>query len=393
MLRTLLPLALSAVSLAAQEEGKEAGTKKLTPLYDAQGNVAGAGGGGGAGGKFGGRGAGLARLNRVAPELGKAIENGTSWLIKRQSKDGRFDPAAFLSLEKGKILSGDPGEGVMPMASTAVCMLVLSAQGTTLQRGAHVAALREATHWLRLRQDAAGRYAKGNSDFTLALYAMTEVYGLTPAAALRPELEKALEALRAAQLDDGGFGEAPDAKESALVPSFFALMSLRTAGDFRLLGDADRAALTKLKTWWQREVTKLPLPDQPLFRSEHPEALRDALWLSAMFFCGNSPRKNPAMGEAAKRLVEGKVLKRPRRIDSMLQSWATMALYQVGGTPWRTWSKQALGAILESQGKRGNAKGSWKPVGPGGKLGGRLWCTALNSLALQCYYRYTRLVR
>ena len=45
-------------------------------------------------------------------------------------------------------------------------------------------------------------------------------------------------------------------------------------------------------------------------------------------------------------------------------------------------------AVLESQRKDGDAKGSWDPVGPWGYSGGRVYSTALMTMCLEIVYRY-----
>jgi hypothetical protein len=66
-----------------------------------------------------------------------------------------------------------------------------------------------------------------------------------------------------------------------------------------------------------------------------------------------------------------------------------MAMFQVGGDSWRNW-KEALGkAALSSQLDTGE-EGSWAPVGPWGKYGGRAYATALMTMSLEAPYRYPK---
>ena len=70
-----------------------------------------------------------------------------------------------------------------------------------------------------------------------------------------------------------------------------------------------------------------------------------------------------------------------------------MAMYQAGGRNWRTWSQDLSKALLTGQSKDGTAKGSWDPIGVWGEDGGRVANTALATLSLQSFCRYTRLIR
>ena len=49
-------------------------------------------------------------------------------------------------------------------------------------------------------------------------------------------------------------------------------------------------------------------------------------------------------------------------------------------------------AILPNQRKDGDFKGSWDPDGAWGFSGGRVYSTAMMTLSLQVYYRYSRVL-
>jgi hypothetical protein len=59
---------------------------------------------------------------------------------------------------------------------------------------------------------------------------------------------------------------------------------------------------------------------------------------------------------------------------------------------WMRWNRDLPG-FATTQRQDGNFAGSWDGVGPRGETGGRVLSTALHVLALQSYYRYTRIVR
>ena len=63
------------------------------------------------------------------------------------------------------------------------------------------------------------------------------------------------------------------------------------------------------------------------------------------------------------------------------------------GRHWNAWSNALGKALLMHQRRDGNFAGSWDPVGVWGEYGGRVFTTALHTLSLQTYYRYTRLIR
>jgi hypothetical protein len=75
-------------------------------------------------------------------------------------------------------------------------------------------------------------------------------------------------------------------------------------------------------------------------------------------------------------------------IDMYYWYYGTLALFQVGKEPWKQWISAIETAILENQRKDGDEKGSWDPVGPWGREGGRVYSTALMTMCLEVYYRY-----
>ena len=64
-----------------------------------------------------------------------------------------------------------------------------------------------------------------------------------------------------------------------------------------------------------------------------------------------------------------------------------------GGAPWRRWSKPMSKALVAGQEQEGAERGSWDPVDVWGEPGGRVASTALATLSLQSYYRFSALVR
>ena len=71
---------------------------------------------------------------------------------------------------------------------------------------------------------------------------------------------------------------------------------------------------------------------------------------------------------------------------------ATLALFHVGGSPWKKWNQQLQQQLLPLQIQQGESIGSWDPD-PNwiGAAGGRVAQTALGVLTFETYFRYTPL--
>ncbi len=80
-------------------------------------------------------------------------------------------------------------------------------------------------------------------------------------------------------------------------------------------------------------------------------------------------------------------------IDMAYWYYGTMALFQWGKTHWDKWRRPLLRAVLNNQRKDGDPcryKGSWDPIGPWGRHGGRVYSTAMMVMCLSAYRRYAR---
>jgi hypothetical protein len=69
--------------------------------------------------------------------------------------------------------------------------------------------------------------------------------------------------------------------------------------------------------------------------------------------------------------------------DILYWSLGSQALYQVGGEPWSRWTKTVVPRLIAGQSAVGVHRGSWDPVGPDSKSGGRVYATVLAVRALQ----------
>src|SRR5262245_45798942 len=79
-------------------------------------------------------------------------------------------------------------------------------------------------------------------------------------------------------------------------------------------------------------------------------------------------------------------------IDMYYWYYATLAIFQVGGTHWRKWNEAMVEAIVKHQHPKGTGSrtGSWDPLCVWGDDGGRVYSTAVLVMCLEIYYRYDR---
>ncbi|MFN8706548.1 MAG: hypothetical protein ACK526_17310 [Planctomyces sp.] len=86
----------------------------------------------------------------------------------------------------------------------------------------------------------------------------------------------------------------------------------------------------------------------------------------------------------------------PRESETNYYYWyyGTLAMYQYGGPEWERWNGVVRDTLISQQRTdRSELDGSWDPVDPWGRYGGRLYSTALATLTLEVYYRLLPLYR
>ena len=146
------------------------------------------------------------------------------WLAAQQAEDGgwRRDP-----VDDGAALpAGEWGEG--DVATTALVVLAFLEAGYT-NRGDHPFArtVGAGIRWLRLRQDAEGRFADRARpgwayEHALAALAMVEAYGMTGSVIWRGPAQRGLDAAAAARGPGGGWRYAEDESEDDAPTTLWA---------------------------------------------------------------------------------------------------------------------------------------------------------------------------
>ncbi len=76
--------------------------------------------------------------------------------------------------------------------------------------------------------------------------------------------------------------------------------------------------------------------------------------------------------------------------DNMYYNYyATQVMRHYGGQFWETWNDKLRDRLVNSQDKKGHAKGSWYfPKGAWTDKGGRLYSTSMATMMLEVYYRH-----
>jgi hypothetical protein len=119
--------------------------------------------------------------------------------------------------------------------------------------------------------------------------------------------------------------------------------------------------------------------------------------MTVRIFCGDEPRGTGLTRGQARVLLDKAPEWNPEagRVDFFYWYFGTIAMFQMGGPEWQSWWQKMKEAALVGQTK-GNPnetcqRGSWDPIDPWSREGGRIYSTAMMVLCLEGPYRFGRL--
>lgn len=208
------------------------------------------------------------------------------------------------------------------------------------------------------RQDGSFGSARDVIEQAVASLALCEAYGMTASKPLMEPARNGFRALQEAQLKDGSWGD--------LYQTLWSSYVLVSGKLSELPFDGDRLKRT-----------------QDYFRSQLDAGPNLPAMVGSLMV--DKDRSHPAMAETARWVA----VTPPQWSQQDFGYWymGSMALYQYDGSEgplWKSWNDRFKQTLLPTQQK----EGYW----PGGDPNQTLVRTALGSLALQIYYRFSNVV-
>ncbi len=134
-------------------------------------------------------------------------------------------------------------------------------------------------------------------------------------------------------------------------------------------------------------------PANDHYPREKGEAMT-SVGLLCRFFLGQDPDEVDIMKKHADLLKRTPPEWDPEGFGCDMYYWyyGTYAMFQMGNPYWKAWNSSMKKAVVDSQRRDGDQKGSWDPKGPWGYSGGRVYSTALMTLCLEVYFRYAKVL-
>jgi Ca-activated chloride channel family protein len=313
--------------------------------------------GGGAGGSFGGRGGRRSLRAAGGGATEGAVDLGHEWQKRNQAPDGSWE--------------SDP-------EATGAALLALLGGGETHKTGRYRTTVKTALRWLKQTQTAAGAFPgrDGRVDVrghAVAALAMCETVGLTGSPLFKTTAQKAVDHLASVRERFSGWGSdgSPDVETT-----FWAVAALRAATKAGLQVDefSVKGALGFLDAMTDETTGAVtPAKGRP---ATHRAAI---LAQAARMLCGQKEAKGPD----ATKWGDGPP-------DPLYALAASIVTFRRGGEEWKAWNRLIKKEILDRQVTKDARKGSWNPPAGEASLRERVITTALNQLACQVYYRYSR---
>jgi hypothetical protein len=361
------------------------------PFHEARGdasgevNVFGVGGGGRSGVGRGGK-----RNNRGGASKASdgALTGGLEWLARHQSTMGAWanlKESHANTDRKRPTIRGD-------LARTGLAVLCfLCGDHAPNKAGPYQNVVKRGVEWLIKRTDRLGRMAKGltsgrrrwhyNYEHAIGTLAMAEALSRWKDPDLRAAVERAVSYILADQTQYGwryGFGTS-DTDTSVTSWMVLALRSAEHAGI-----EIPSATFNKVRLWLAMVSGKDGTTAYVKDGRRTPAMNASGLFLRIML--GESPATS--MNKRATGIVSRSQIRIEGGGIANLYHlyYAALAMYQVGGKPWKTFNPRIRDGLVGTQHHgEGCKRGSWKG---GGYIVDRVLATCFATLTLETYYRY-----
>lgn len=341
-------------------------------------------------GGFGGR-SGATRQRLVEEGGGNtrseaAVAAGLKWLVTHQAADGHWSLDGFN--QHGRCNCTGFGHH-NDIAATAFGLLPLLAAGETHKsKGMYSKQVGNALKYLMSKQAQDGYFGGGMYAHGLASIALCEAYGMTSDPTLKGSAQRALNYIRAAQSENGGWRYEPRQGGDTSVAGW-QIMALKSGQMAGLEVDDSKNPTFARATKFLNSVNTSDGSGYG-YTSPSPTPTMTAVGLLCRLYLGTGPRNHGIIGGIH-------YLKQtpPGSTNAIYYYYyATQVLHHVGGPDWDAWNPKMRDLLIEKQDKgqdpkKAHLKGSWSPAGDAhGGAGGRLMMTSLSLLTLEVYYRH-----
>lgn len=314
-----------------------------------------------------------------------AVEEGLKWIINHQREDGSW---RFLHDQQScRGNCKNEGTDEASTAATGLALMSLLGAGYTHQTGPYQPQIQKGLDYLssKMRISARGGSltsgSKGMYAHAIATIALSEASTMTGDSSLGKAADLARQYIETAQHKAGGWRYDPGAPGDMTVTGWqiMALKSCQLSGS--RLGD-----LTMIRA--EQFVDSLATSNGRYGYNTN-EALENSATTTAIGVLSKmylGAGINAGSLEQATRFLSDHG---PSKNNVYFNYYATQVLHHRSDPRWESWNEKMREHLVTTQDQSDTHQaGSWYFPDPHGKVGGRLYTTAMAVMILEVYYRY-----
>ncbi|MBD3160535.1 MAG: hypothetical protein GF328_00315 [Candidatus Latescibacteria bacterium] len=327
---------------------------------------------------------------------------GLDWLARHQSEGGFWDCDGFMKEDRKPPGSGGPGRPLYDPGVTGLALLAFLEADQTHKHGPYRAVVGDGLRYLKQIQDPEGCFGPRTSNHfiyghAIATLAMCEAYEKTASPLFKQSAQSGIDFLHKCQNPylAWRYGIRPGDNDTSVTGWCVAALRAGKRAGLRV----DQATFDGAKAWLDKVTepeygrvgytTRGSGPARPQdlmdkFPADKSESLT-AEGICIRLAVGEDPKRSEMIHKGTDLVV--KMLpawnEQAGTIDMYYWFWGTRAMAALGGDVWRRWGEKVREAVLPNQRDDGGARGSWDPIGPWGREGGRIYSTALLTMVLE----------
>ncbi|MEW6252001.1 MAG: HEAT repeat domain-containing protein, partial [Planctomycetota bacterium] len=366
--------------------------------------------------------AGVAQFGGT-PLTESAVESGLSWLAAHQNERGTWDRLHFERCCPADDRCGGSAtrreNDDLEAGLAGLSLLAFLGAGCTNREGEHQQPVAAGVAGLLRLQQPHGGFSTTESmagyNDALATFALAEYTALTRDPRARAPLAQAVARIVATQQARGGWDYLPDPRSGRNDTSISAWMVQALHACAAAGVDVPRRTMVRAGLFFTQNTER----DGRVRYADTGSGFRVDEQMRPVYQYGAGMLAAGLTIEQLLgwRLDSGMPLKQRGLVLADLPSagkarggdqfhneyywyYGTLAMFQRGGQDWQTWNHSLRDAILPLQnrektadGRKRHTFGSWPAYGPNwgmfGRMGGRVYTTAICTLTLEIYYRHT----
>lgn len=314
-----------------------------------------------------------------------AVGGGLKWLAAHQMPDGGWSFRIDLHPKcKGQCRNAGTKYTTARAAATGLALMPFLGAGQTHKKGKYKKVVNTGLTFLVSQMGSKGNFTKGGNMYShgIASIVLCEAFAMTKDNRLFEPAQRSINYICRAQDPIGGgwrYGF-QDPGDTSVVG--WQLMALKSAN----LGYLKVPGITIQKTI--KFLDFVQADGGAFYGYTEPASGRPAttaVGLLCRMYLGWQP-SDPGLAKGVKWLSK----RGPSKSDIYYNYYATQVMHHWGGEYWEKWNRKLRDQLVSTQAREGHERGSWY-VGGGshGQEGaGRLYCTSINTMILEIYYRY-----